>query len=866
MGLRRARGTLREAGDKVVLKDGAADETTVQKGANSGTATFQMPNQTGTHILVSKDSTDILTNKSMDGASNTFTNLPLSFATVLGDANKALVRDAAGVVVSAFLVNANVATGAAIAYAKLAALTVSRALVSDGSGVVSVSATTAAELAFVSGVTSSIQTQLNNKQGLDATLTALAAYNTNGLLTQTAADTFTGRTITAGTGISVSNGDGVAGNPTVALTTPVTTANGGTGVSGTATFPSSGVVVTESATQTLVNKTLTNSTVLTIQDANFTIQDNGDTSKQAQFQLSGLTTATTRTYTLPDANTTVVGTATTQTLSNKSIDGGSNTITNVSLTTGVTGILPTGAGGTGQNSVATFPTTGVVATKSNTLGDFASTTSAQLASTISDETGSGALVFATSPTLVTPALGTPSSATLTNATGLPIIAGTTGTLTIARGGTGQTTQTDAFDALAPTTTKGDVIAHNGTDNVRLAVGANGTVLTADSAVAAGVKWGTAAVTPAAGNVYSDGTSLQSVAFTGNANKVFGVNSGATSEEAKSITTDGTGTDVGVTHTTGVITINLPSASATARGLVTTGTQTLAGAKTFTSTTTVSAIVMTTSGSLIATDTADASDNKAITLTGGGASSRTRGGEITVYGNEVATVGGSVIIQPGDSATSSGTNKAFIVQTSATSGGATAEVLNITGTGNFLIGPATAAAGIHKIRSANTTSTNEACWVQNTDGTTSSDGNPALAVVKGSSTTTAATQDFITFRVDAGATRCGKISSNGAGAAAFVSTSDRRLKTNIIDLPPQLDNIRALRPVEFDYLAGGHQIGFVAQEVQEVYPDCVAADNEGILSLAGLSKADARLIKAVQELADQVQAISEEFAAYKAAHP
>jgi len=59
------------------------------------------------------------------------------------------------------------------------------------------------------------------------------------------------------------------------------------------------------------------------------------------------------------------------------------------------------------------------AVTSGTLAQFAATTSAQLAGVISDETGSGALVFATSPTLVTPILGTPTSGTLTNCTGLP---------------------------------------------------------------------------------------------------------------------------------------------------------------------------------------------------------------------------------------------------------------------------------------------------------------------------------------------------------------------------------------------------------------------------------------------------------------
>lgn len=81
----------------------------------------------------------------------------------------------------------------------------------------------------------------------------------------------------------------------------------------------SGAPIGNTDSQTLTNKTIDNTNAVTLKDTNFTLQDDGDTSKQAQFQLSGITTGNTRTYTVPDANTTLVGTGTTQTLTNKTL-------------------------------------------------------------------------------------------------------------------------------------------------------------------------------------------------------------------------------------------------------------------------------------------------------------------------------------------------------------------------------------------------------------------------------------------------------------------------------------------------------------------------------------------------------------------
>lgn len=158
-----------------------------------------------------------------------------------------------------------------------------------------------------------------------------------------------------------------------------------------------------------------------------------------------------------------------------------NTISDIA-SSGVSGV--TSVGGTGTVSGLTL--SGTITTSGNlTLGgtlvvtpsDFSSQTANTFLAAPNGSNGTPVfriLVAADVPTLNQNTTGTASNVT--------------GTVAIANGGTGQTGKTAAFDALSPTTTKGDLIVNNGTDNIRLPVGSDTFVLTADAAEPSGVKW------------------------------------------------------------------------------------------------------------------------------------------------------------------------------------------------------------------------------------------------------------------------------------------------------------------------------------------------------------------------------------------
>lgn len=323
-------------------------------------------------------------------------------------------------------------------------------------------------------------------QPLDSDLTALAALNANGLIARTGAGTVSVRTISApAAGITISNSDGVSGNPTLALANDLAavesiSTTGFVKRTATETWTATSIVDGD-IPSALTGKTY-NGLTLTANATGFSVAG-GTTSKTVTFNntltLSG-TDGTT--ITLPNVTGTVpldnqtfyLGTTAVTinrpsgalTLNGVSIDGSAGSATSATsattatnLASGVLGSLPyqSAAGTTALLSPNTSATKQVL----TQTGTGSAGAAPSWGSLTNSDVGLGnventALSTWTGSTSIT-TLGTVDTGTWSATT-----------IGINKGGTGATTATAAFNALSPSTTLGDLIYHDGTGDVRLA--------------------------------------------------------------------------------------------------------------------------------------------------------------------------------------------------------------------------------------------------------------------------------------------------------------------------------------------------------------------------------------------------------------
>ena len=187
--------------------------------------------------------------------------------------------------------------------------------------------------------------------------------------------------------------------------------------------------------------------------------------------------------------------------------------------------------------------------------------------------------------------------------------------------------------------------------------------------------------------------------------------------------------------------------------------------------------------------------------------------------------------------------------------------HITSGGKFIVGGITQQANRHEMYVSSTT--DEILYLENKSTSTSSDVRPGLAIIKGSTTQTAATNIFIQFAVNANGTQSGTLATNGSNAVALFNASDARLKKDIVPMDSVLPKIMQLNPVNFKWKSDNSESrGFIAQELEQVFPQFVGKTDNGVEELSQ----DQRpwsvtetgfvpyLVKAIQELKQEIESL------------
>jgi hypothetical protein len=460
---------------------------------------------------------------------------------------------------------------------------------------------------------------------------------------------------------------------------------------------------------------------------------------------------------------------------------------------------------------------------------------------VTSSTGSGSVVLNNSPVLVTPALGTPSSATLTNATGLPVSTGVTGLGTGVATMLSTPTSANIIAAVTDETGSGALVFGTAPSVSSLIVTSGGANITGNLvANSSGATAGEVRIVEPNGSEY---TALRAQAQTSNITYTLPAADGTSGQL---LSTNGSGALSWASMSGWGLTGNSITASTAALGAAPTGGSWLG--------TTNSAALS------IATNN---STRMIIASLGGISMGSTLTVNDLITGNNGATISGTLTVNNGINAATTintGTSTGAV-----TIGGTGAQTINIGSTAltaattqTVNIGTAGSSSAIKNVNIGSNSSSSSVVVVSGTGGISlNANANQPTNINTGTSTgavniATGSSGGVVTIGRSGGTLstlgslgHTGDITVSGnVTAAAFFESSDQRLK-NVLKRDGDVAYFKWK-----DARDSKLHIGYLAQEVQQLLPDQVRADNNGMLSVNYIEV----LVAKIRELEKRIEVL------------